>query len=315
MAIDIHTGTLDWTALDRVFAVAAANHDLLIPVLSNEWGSCDDGQVKSLSWFQGGYQQITPASLSQAKGLPAPVLSYQDWVAAVVARYANSPALGMWEPVGEPEADTCVGGPVSAFYKCNGGAGSTCSEATAASALRSFFDAVGSEIRSYDSAHLIEDGMLSGGQCGTQGSDWSYVNASSGIDVTAFHNYYNTSGSSAQAQLPGGDQWNGVALRLNQSAALGKPIINGENGIYGGGGACLTNDQRASVVATTASNEFSAPSVWGTATGISAFMEWDFVPPVAGQPTSSTSAATTSCSQIRCSPLWLPSRLCLTLKG
>ena len=34
-------------------------------------------------------------------------LSYWSYVQDVVNRYKNSPALGMWEPISEPEASAC----------------------------------------------------------------------------------------------------------------------------------------------------------------------------------------------------------------
>ena len=94
----------------------------------------------------------------------------------------------------------------------------------AASALRYFFDTVGAEIHALDPKHLVESGLLGGGQCGTQGSDYQYVSASPGIDVLSYHDYY------GPAAL-GGDQWNGLAVRFAQMAALGKPIIAGEVGL------------------------------------------------------------------------------------
>ena len=47
----------------------------------------------------------------------------------------------------------------------------------------------------------------------------------------------------------GGDQWNGVAVRFAQAAALNKPIITGEVGITAGDGqsGCMSLQQRAMI--------------------------------------------------------------------
>ena len=51
-------------------------------------------------------------------------------------------------------------------------------ESVAAAALRHFFDVVGEEIHTLDPNHLVENGFLGGGQCGTESSDYQYVSAS-----------------------------------------------------------------------------------------------------------------------------------------
>ena len=119
---------LDWTALDAVFDAAAEYHVRLIPVLGNEWTNCDgtNAAQKGLSWFQGGYMSNTDEG----------PLSYDQWVTAVVSRYANSSATYMWEPLNEAQATSSDG---------------SCSESAAAAALRSFYDVIGGTIHSIDS--------------------------------------------------------------------------------------------------------------------------------------------------------------------
>lgn len=121
----------------------------------------------------------------------------------------------------------------------------TCDNATlAAEALRYFFDTVGGLIHELDPNHLVESGLLSGGQCGTAGESWSYVSASPGLDVLSYHDYYGT-------DPLGGDQWNGLAVRLAEAKALNKPIIAGESGIVAGPPngtnplGCVTLEERA----------------------------------------------------------------------
>jgi len=191
------TNRVNWTPLDTVIQAATESHVYVIPVLADEWGACDDGRVKDLSWFQNapgvGYASPAVRSLLLPSGIAeTPAMSYSQWVAAVVARYASSPAVSMWEPIGEPEADRCLGGPVKVFAQCNNGAGASCSGAdsvAATSALTHFFDVIGSLIHSLDPGSLVEEGALGSGQCGLSGDNYAMVGASSGIDVLSFHNF------------------------------------------------------------------------------------------------------------------------------
>ena len=104
---------------------------------------------------------------------------------ALVSRYADSPALGMWEPMSEAEASTVLRLGGDAVYGHQ-----TCpDEAAAASALDYFFTTVGAQIHVLDPEHLVEAGFLGGGQCGTSGR-LPNVGASPGIDVLSIHDYY-----------------------------------------------------------------------------------------------------------------------------
>jgi hypothetical protein len=181
---------------------------------------------------------------------------------AIVNRYKSSPALGMWEPISEAEASTCP----TQFEPSDCSGNQTCpDEATAAQALRSFFDVVGGEFHALDPDHLVESGLLGGGQCGTQGADYQFVSASPGIDVLSYHDYY------PPTDPVGGDQWNGLAVRFGQAAALDKPIIGGEAGIIAGTGAgCLSDAQRSMDALAKVQAQISA--------GSSGVLLWDWVP-------------------------------------
>jgi hypothetical protein len=160
----------------------------------------------------------------------------------------------------EAEASTCPDADQPA--DCSGH--QTCpDEQAAAAALRHFFDVVGGEVHALDPDHLVESGLLGGGQCGTQGADYQYVSASPGIDVLSYHDYYDGSPM-------GGDQWNGIALRLRQAAALDKPIIAGEVGIVAGAGGCPSPAERSSAFEAKASAQLAA--------GASGLLAWDWVP-------------------------------------
>ncbi len=205
----------DWAALDSVFDTAAQYHVQLIPVLGNEWTNCDGVQAvqKQLSWFEGGYTSNNDQG----------PLSYSQWVRAIVARYASSPAIYAWEPMNEAQARNGDG---------------SCTESAAAQALRSFYDAVGGTIHSIDRGRKVESGLLGEGNCGTANGDYAYVGASSGIDVLSYHDYYPPNESE------GGDLWNGIAVRISQAAVLRKPILAGEDGIAAGSGCSESLSRR-----------------------------------------------------------------------
>ena len=262
LGVNPTTGQLDFTGLDRVFAAAERHHIELMPVLANEWGGCDDGAYKDINWYEGGWQQVPDPALAQQAQLPALPLSYHDWVAAVVARYANSPSLGMWEPVGEAEAGTCLDGDL--VNGCSGQV--TCPDEEAAStALRSFFDDVGAEIRGIDPNHLIEAGLLGGDQCGLVGADYENVIASPGIDVASFHDFYGTDAF-------GGPQGSSVADRIAAAQAVHKPLLNAETGVpaAAGVGDCINLRTRLSQVRSKANAQLQA--------GITGFMVWNIEP-------------------------------------
>lgn len=144
------------------------------------------------------------------------------------------------------------------------GAHHTCDETLGAGALLHFFSQIGGLIHRLDPNHLVEEGVMGGGQCGAAGSaDYRLVGASPGIDVLSYHDY-------GTGPLPG-DQWNGLGVRLQDAAALGKPLIVGELGVMAGDGpACaLSRDSRAGVVATKLAAQYAA--------GAAGVLLWDWV--------------------------------------
>jgi hypothetical protein len=123
---------------------------------------------------------------------------------------------------------------------------------------------VGSEIHSLDPNHLVESGTIGSGQCGTSGPDYESVSASPGIDVLSYHDYDG-------ATLIGGDQWNGLALRFSEAAALGKPIIGGEVGITAGSGTSCVD-------LSTRSSQFEAKEAVQLDAGSAGLLVWDWMP-------------------------------------
>jgi hypothetical protein len=268
MATNAKTGQIDWGPIDRVFAAAAAYGQRLIPVLTDQGGTCDGGHWQDPSWYDGGFEQ-TFDDPSGTGGVDLTPLSYWDYLQDIVNRYKDSPALGLWEPISEAEASTCP--PQDQPLNCSGH--QTCpDEAAAAQAMRHFFDVVGAEIHTLDPDHLVESGLLGSGQCGTSGADYQYVSTSPGIDVLSYHDYYDAS------VAVGGDQWNGLNVRFAQAAAVDKPIIGGEAGIEAGpADGCLSDAVRASDMADKIQAQLQA--------GSSGVLVWDWVP-TATQPCS-----------------------------
>jgi mannan endo-1,4-beta-mannosidase len=229
IATNYTTHQLDWAPLDRVFAAAAEYGQRLIPVLAGQGGGCDNGHWQDPTWYTGGYRTVfNDAATTDGRGLTQ--LSYWDYLTAVVDRYKTSPALGMWEPISEAEASTCP----QQYQPTNCEGHQLCDETSAAQALRQFYDVVGARIHSLDPSHLVESGLLAGGQCGTSWTDYQFVSASPGIDVLSYHDYWG-------AAPLGGDRWNGLSERFSQASALGKPIIGGEAGVTAGPGAGCTS--------------------------------------------------------------------------
>ncbi len=252
MGINPTTKALDFAGIDRVLASAKKNNIKLIISLGTQSGQCDDGQWKGSSWYSSGYQNVYNAS-----GLTP--LSYLDYVKQIVSRYKASQVIAMWELINEPETSDCTGYTGVACYGHQ-----TCPDhAGAAATLRQFFDNVGGSVKAIDSNHLIESGLIGTGQCGSDNANYTYLHQSPSIDIASYHDYNSDSSS-----MPG-DQWNGLAMRLNQMKSIGKPLIIGEVGMTAltGGGSCLTLDQRSIYMKAKMDAMYPA--------GIAGFLPWN----------------------------------------
>jgi hypothetical protein len=260
MATNVNTGQIDWGPLNRVFDAAAAYGQRLIVTIADQSGTCDNMHWEDPSWYEGGFMDVFNAP-SDTQGTGLTPLSYWDYMQDLVNEFKNSPALGLWEPMSEPSAGTCP--PQDEPLNC--GANQTCpNEAVAASALRHFFDVVGAEIHALDPDHLVESGMLGGGQCGTAGTDYQYVSASPGIDVLSYHDYFG-------AISIGGGQVDGIAARIQQADLLNKPIIAGEIGVLAGTDpGCTSLAARNAIFQTKEQAQQKA--------GTSGVLAWDWVP-------------------------------------
>jgi hypothetical protein len=226
-----------WAAFDNTLLVARAHGMRVIFVLADQWGNCDGGRVRTLAWYQGGYRtQVDPGSL----------VPYRQWVSQAVARYAGNPTIAFWQLVTEGEARNQDG---------------SCSEATAAAALRSFADDVGGLIRSADRNHLVSLGTIAG-ECGSNEADYQAIYASPSIDVCDYHDY-----GQPYAAMPG-DRYNGLQVSIDRCHALKKPIIVGESGIHSQDITPATLAERASLFGDKFSAQFGA--------GVAGELLWDW---------------------------------------
>jgi mannan endo-1,4-beta-mannosidase len=194
----------NWSAFDRVLNAAAARGLKVIPTLGNQWGDCEPWlngvrPYKTRTWYTSGYLQPDYGYN----------LSYRDYVAAMAAHYASNTTIAFWQLMNEAEAaeDTSA----------------TCWQLQASDALRSFSDDMTSVVKAADPNHMVNLGTMGLGQCGTAGSS-QYKNIYGGrLDLCEVHDY----GPGALS----GNQWDGMAVRIEDCKALGKPIFVGEAGI------------------------------------------------------------------------------------
>jgi len=230
-------GQRNWTAFDHTLAVARAHGTRVVFVLANQWGYCDGGITRTLAWYQGGYRtQVDPGSL----------VSYRQWVAQAVARYAGNPSIAFWQLVNEGEARNPDG---------------SCSEALATQALRAFADDVGGLIRAADRNHLIGLGTTAG-ECGSNEGDYQTIHASAAIDICDYHDY-----GQPYAPMPG-DPYNGLLVSISRCHALAKPIVVGETGIHYLQISPATLAERAILFQQKVSAQFAA--------GVAGELLWDW---------------------------------------
>lgn len=244
LAVNKHTGLLDFSALDAVVRAAERHGQLLIAVLSSNEGSCEGDSFKDYGWYAGGWHtEIAP-------GLP---MTFQAWMDAAVRRWADSPALAGWTAVGEPEPSDCRDPQCDWTRRyCH---------PDSADVLRAFYDATGARIRELDPGTTIFSGHAGGGQCGSAGAAFAYVNASPGVDVLEYHFYHGID------YLPG-NAFDGLARRAQQARALNKPLLITEIGMAAG--SCGSLDERERVLR----DAFTEMRRQGTAGA----MFWAFVP-------------------------------------
>lgn len=220
-------GVRDWTAFDHTLAVARSHGVKVIVTLGNQWGDCETGGYRNDQWYAGAF--LTRRD-------PGMALSYAAWVAQVVARYRNEPAILDWQLMNEAEVK-----PARDSAACS---------VNAARTLKNFAGVMSLVVKAIDRNHLVSIGTMGGGQCGAQGAEYQSLYSLPTLDLCEYHDYQ------ADAAMPG-DQFNGLQVRLNQCRALNKPLMVDEVGIrpsdVGG-----TYDARAAMFAAKFSAQFAA---------------------------------------------------------
>jgi len=178
------------------YVAAAKNYGLrIVPMLINEWTDCEpSSSMKYLPWYQTGYTQAND-------GYP---LSFHDYAVRLAAHYANEPTIAWWQLVNEPDARN---------------ADNSCSESTAASALRAFADTMTGAIKAADPHHMVDLGAIS--WCGGQGNDYQLINAGKTDLCDAYHDY-----GSPTTPMP-----SDLQNHLNACHSDNKPAFVGEAGI------------------------------------------------------------------------------------
>jgi mannan endo-1,4-beta-mannosidase len=200
-------GRFDWKNLDRVLGIAAAHRDKVIPVLANQHHYCD-GAVKDLAWYQNGYR---------ADVAPGDILPYEQYVSAILKRYAGNSTIAMWQLTNEGEAVNPDG---------------SCDEPSALDALTTFSNNVGGLAHELDPNHLVSLGVLAGysgsGQqwCGAAGSDYRKLMATTGNDVCDFHDYGYPGSRLGRPFAPN------LASAIRMCRADKRPVMVAETGIY-----------------------------------------------------------------------------------
>ena len=252
LATSFPSGQRDWTRFDRLIRLAAIHGTKVIPTLSDQWGECGAKvpptyAFKTEDWYTSGYKAPDPAL---ATGYGGGWVSYRDWVAEVVARYKDDPTVAFWQLMNEAEVN-----PAGAFGACPPGDGPR-------DTLKAFASDVSSLVKGIDPEHLVSLGTIGGGQCGTSGPQYQDVYSLPDLDLCEYHDY------TPNQSIPG-DQWNGLGVRIQQCAALDKPLFVGELGVrpIDAGGTLLDRARtiRAKVVAQVRR-------------GIDGVVVWDYSP-------------------------------------
>jgi endo-1,4-beta-mannosidase len=239
-ALATSNGARDWTAFDQTIAAAKARGYKIVATLGNEWNQCEGGgdyaaYYKNEAWYRGGYKTAVH---------PGTTVPYRQWVSEVVARYKNEPTILAWQLMNEAEDRDVYRG--------------SCTS-TAAASLKSWATDMASYVKSIDPNHLVSLGTMGSGQCGSAGAAYKDLHSIAGIDLCEYHDY--------QSGAMPGDQWNGLAARIQQCKDLGKPTFVGEVGLnpasYGG-----TLAGRASALKSKLTTQFQA--------GLVGLLSWDW---------------------------------------
>lgn len=195
---------LGFTRFDRVLQLAGERNIKVMPVLENNWDHCTQGGVKLDTWYASGYK--SPYG-SYTKSLP-------DHIREVVGRYKDDPRILMWQVMNEAGIAT---------------SGGTCGSFDTFKAFAA--DTTGL-VKALDPDTPVSFGTLGSGQCGARGAEYQSLHDIASIDYCEYHDYWEPA-----TAMPD-DGHNRLRQRLDQCAALGKPLFVGEAGIQCSDDAC-----------------------------------------------------------------------------
>jgi plastocyanin len=285
------TGERDWTRFDRTIALAREAGVHIIATLTDQWGECGDGGngvYKTRDWYRYGYLYPDPAQTDPEpprQNTYAQWTSYSDYVAEVVDRYKSEPTIMAWQLINEAEVkvaatdSTCATAapPPPPTPQPSFGSGPTPTPPPppedSLAVLKAWATAMADEIRGYDPNHLISLGTIGSGQCGASGAEYQELHSIPNIDLCEYHDY-------SLDAMPG-DQWNGLQVRLDQCAALGKPLFVGETGIKPTDVGGMLED-RSALFDLKFSTQFAAGAVgelmWDYSRTPSTFNDYDIGP-------------------------------------
>jgi mannan endo-1,4-beta-mannosidase len=145
--------------------------------------------------------------------------AYFDWIERLATEFRDSPAVAIWELIGEGGLD-----------------------ALSTDEVKQFYDESAARIKQIDPSHLVSTGALAPWQSFQFGAaGYAYVHSGPNIDLVSVHEY----------DFP----WsNGQTLvsphfytARDAAQQLGKPIYVGETGVSLESG-CMTADERAAVL-------------------------------------------------------------------
>jgi mannan endo-1,4-beta-mannosidase len=206
--------------LEPLVARAEAWGQKLILTLANAGADCGES-LKGNDWYQDGYRG-----------------GYLSWVRTVVARFKDSPAIGMWEIMNEP------------------GHLSTVDSAT----MKSFLDGAAAAIKGVDPQHLVSSGSMAEYTPGS--TDFQLIHSGPDIDVGGLHEYDQDHSDQIISRH--------LAKTLTPLYRLGKPFIIGETGILAGPGCPISPQQRADMFRRELDGDFLS--------GVAGVLIWTYSP-------------------------------------
>lgn len=145
--------------------------------------------------------------------------AYFDWLERLATRFRDSPAVAIWELIGEGGLD-----------------------ALSTDEVKQFYDESAARIKEIDPFHLVSTGALAPWQSFQFGEGgYAYVHSGPNIDLVGVHEYDYAWSNGQTIVSPHFD------TARDAAQALGKPVYVGETGV-GLQSGCMTADERAEVL-------------------------------------------------------------------